>query len=392
MYDFDKPIDRKNKNSLKWEVEKKELPMWVADMDFQTAPEIIQAIQERASHGIFGYTTVPESWYDAYLHWWNSRHSFLMKKEWLVFCSGVVPAISSIVRKLTTPAENVLIQTPAYHIFFHSVANNGRRVIENALNYDGNAYSIDFTDLEQKLADPQTTLMILCNPHNPIGKIWSRETLERIGALCYKHHVVVLSDEIHCDLTNPNCNYIPFASVSEKCRNNSITCLSPTKTFNLAGLQTAAVVIPDSHLRHKVWRCFNTDEIAEPNAFSIDAAVTAFTKGEPWLNSLQKYLFENRKTAETWIETEIPQIKALKSEATYLMWLDCRNLPGDSSELCDFIRKKTGLYLSEGSQFGSNGNQFIRMNLACPRHVLKDGLERLKNGVIAYEKWMSDFC
>lgn len=210
VYDFDQIIERRNTNSLKWNVGETELPMWVADMDFETAPPIKTAILERAAHGVFGYTDLPEEWYQAYMHWWEKRHDFLIQKEWLVFCTGVVPAISSMVRKLTTPAEKVLIQPPVYNIFFNSILNNGRQVLESPLLWDGQQYSMDFANLEQKLADPQTSLMLLCNPHNLVGKIWDRETLARIGALCEKHHVTVISDEIHCDLTAPGCQYTPL--------------------------------------------------------------------------------------------------------------------------------------------------------------------------------------
>ncbi len=270
-YNFDEPVNRRNTHSLKWDVKEQELPMWVADMDFQTASEIQEAIRERAAHGVFGYSIVPEEWYQAYMGWWEKRHHFSMEKEWLVFCTGVVPAISSMVRKLTTAGENVLVQTPVYNIFFNSIVNNGRNIVESPLRYDGNTYQMDFEDLERKFSDPQTTLMILCNPHNPVGRIWSREELEQVGGLCRKYHVTVISDEIHCDLTSPGQEYIPFASVSENCKNTSITCMAPTKAFNLAGLQTAAVAVPNPNLRHKVWRGLNTDEVAEPNSFAVEA-------------------------------------------------------------------------------------------------------------------------
>ncbi len=386
MADFDSPIDRRNTNSLKWDVKENELPMWVADMDFAAAPCVRKAVEARAAHGIFGYTVIPDAWYEAYLGWWNTRHHFAMEREWLIFCTGVVPAVSSIVRKLTTPAEKVLIQTPVYNIFFHSIVNNGRQVLQSPLKYDGNAYHIDFADLEQKLADPQTTLMILCNPHNPIGKIWDRNILEQIGALAAKHHVTVISDEIHCDLTAPGCEYVPFASVSAECRKNSITCIAPTKAFNLAGLQTAAVMVPDGVLRHKVWRALNTDEVAEPNAFAVDAAIAAYTEGAGWLDTLRVYLEENKNVAREYVAAHIPQIKIVPSTATYLLWLDCTAMAGSVSAAAEFIRKKTGLYLSEGRQFGGNGEHFFRMNIACPRSVLSDGLGRLKEGLTAYEE------
>lgn len=391
-YDFDTPTERRNTNSLKWDVAQGELPMWVADMDFQTAPEIREAIMKRAEHGIFGYSVIPDAWYEAYIQWWKMRHGYTMERDWLIFCTGVVPAISSIVRKLTTPAEKVLIQTPVYNIFFNSILNNGRQVLESPLRYDGKEYRIDFADLEEKLSDPQTALMILCNPHNPTGKIWDRQTLEKIGALCSRHHVTVVSDEIHCDLTDPEESYVPFASASETCRQISITCMAPTKAFNLAGLQTAAVSVPDEVLRHKVWRALNTDEAAEPNAFAVEAAVAAFTRGADWLDALRDYLYENKKLAEAYIEKEIPDVRAVASQATYLLWLDCSGLIGCGREAAGFLRRETGLYLSEGSQYGGNGADFLRMNIACPRAVLKDGLERLKNGLAAYSVWAAEQC
>lgn len=391
-YDFDTPTERRNTNSLKWDVAQGELPMWVADMDFQTAPEIREAIMKRAEHGIFGYSVIPDAWYEAYIQWWKMRHGYTMERDWLIFCTGVVPAISSIVRKLTTPAEKVLIQTPVYNIFFNSILNNGRQVLESPLRYDGKEYRIDFADLEEKLSDPQTALMILCNPHNPTGKLWDRQTLEKIGALCSRHHVTVVSDEIHCDLTDPGESYVPFASVSETCRQISITCMAPTKAFNLAGLQTAAVSVPDEVLRHKVWRALNTDEAAEPNAFAVEAAVAAFTRGADWLDALRDYLYENKKLAAAYIEKEIPGVRAVASQATYLLWLDCSGLIGCGREAAGFLRRETGLYLSEGSQYGGNGADFLRMNIACPRAVLKDGLERLKNGLAAYSVWAAEQC
>lgn len=383
-YDFDRITDRRNTDSLKWDVAANELPMWVADMDFETAPAIKEAVEARAAHGIYGYTILPDAWYDAYIGWWQNRHGFTMERDWLIFCTGVVPAISSIVRKLTTPAEKVLVMTPVYNIFFNSIRNNGREILECPLHFDGQSYSVDLAELEQKLADPQTTLMLLCNPHNPIGKIWDRETLAAIGTLCRRHHVTVVADEIHCDLTTPGCDYVPFASVSEDCRTNSITCLAPTKAFNIAGLQTAAVSVPDPTLRHKVWRGLNTDEVAEPNAFAVTAAIAAFTKGAPWLSELRAYIAENRKVTTAFVEKEIPQIHVVGGDATYLLWLCCNSLRTDSETLAAFIRRETGLYLSAGGAYGGDGDTFLRMNIACPRSTLEDGLERLKKGIEAF--------
>ncbi len=383
-YDFDTVVDRRGSASLKWDGAEDELPMWVADMDFKAAPEILEELQRRLSHGVFGYSVVTDEWYDAICGWWESRHRFRMERDWLIFCTGVVPALSSMVRKLTTVGENVLIETPVYNIFFNSIVNNGRNVVESPLHYDGAGYSINFIDLEKKLSDPQTSLMILCNPHNPIGKIWDRETLARIGHLAAKHHVTVVSDEIHCDLTSPGKEYVPFASVNDECRENSVTCIAPTKAFNLAGLQTAAVVVPDPVLRHKVWRALNTDEVAEPNALAVPAAVAAFTKGAGWLDALRGYISENRRAVTAFLKANIPQITPVRSEATYLAWLDCGRLCGDTSNLQVFLRRETGLNVCEGGQYGQSGSAFLRMNIACPRKTLDDGLERLLSGVTKF--------
>lgn len=383
-YDFGSLTDRRNTNSMKWDVDENVLPMWVADMDFKTAPEIIEAIQEKVEKGIFGYTIVPDAWYQAISSWWERRHHFQIDKEWLIFCTGIVPAISSAVRKMTSVGENVLVQTPVYNIFFNSIVNNGRNIVENKLLYDGKNYSIDFEDLENKLSNPQTTMMIICNPHNPIGKVWNKETLERIGELCFKYHVLVLSDEIHCDLTDTQHEYIPFASVSEICAKNSITCISPTKAFNIAGLQTAAVVVPDKVLRHKINRALNTDEVAEPNAIAMEATIAAFTKGEAWLNELRVYLQENRKFVNEFIESELPELYLVPAHATYLLWIDCRLITEDTSYLCQFLRKETGLYISDGESYGKTGRGFVRINMACPRERLEDGLARLKKGIELY--------
>lgn len=376
-YDFDTVIDRRATNACKWEIGADELPMWVADMDFRTAPEITEAIAARAAHGIFGYTAVPDAWYEAYINWWRSRHGIEYKASQLIFSTGVIPTISSCVRKLTTPAENVLIMTPVYHVFRNCIRNNGRNVLECPLQYDGTAYHIDWALLEQQLADPQTTLMLLCNPHNPIGKIWDRETLAKIGALAAENGVIVLSDEIHCDLTDPDCSYVPFASVSEQCAQNCVVCVSPSKAFNLAGLQSSAAIVPNPRLRHRVWRALNTDECGEPNAFAVQAAVTAFTRGGAWLDALREYLYENKQTVDAYLRAHIPQIRLVPAEATYLLWLDCSALHQDSDVLARQIRAQTGLYLSNGKQFG-NGEHFLRMNIACPRTLLTDGLRRLE--------------
>jgi len=380
-YDFDTNIDRRGTGSIKWDVKENELPMWIADMDFKTAPAIIEKLKNRVEHGVFGYNNVPEEWYKAYINWWERRHSFRMEKEWLIFCTGVIPAISSIVRKLTTPDEKVIIQTPVYNTFYNSIFNNGVRPLESPLIYEDGDFKMDIDDLEEKMSDPQASLFILCNPQNPSGNIWSREELKKIGELALKHNVAVISDEIHCDITDPGFEYIPFASVSEECRKVSITCIAPTKAFNLAGIQTAAVSVPDKFLRHKVWRGLNTDEVAEPNVFACDAAIAAFDEGGDWLDALREYLAENKRIACEYIEREIPEIKAVMSHATYLLWIDISSTNMNGRQAMDFLREKTGLFLLDGTIYGGIGKNFLRMNLGCTRENLFDGLERLKAGL-----------
>ena len=377
-YDFDTVNDRRSEFSMKWDVNDGELPMWVADMDFKTAPEITEAIVKRAEHGIFGYTDVPARWKNAVISWYKKRHSLTIEYDSLMFSTGVVAAISSIVRKLTTPNENVVLLTPIYNIFFNSIINNGCRALECPLIYDGEKYEINWTDFEEKLSDKQTTLFILCNPHNPTGVIWDRETLAKIGALCKKYHVTVISDEIHCDISDPGYDYVPFASVNDECKYNSITCIAPTKTFNLAGLQTSAVYVPDEYLFHKVWRALNTDEVAEPNVFAMTASIAAYEHGEKWLDELREYLYLNKKAVRGFIEKNIPEINIVNSHATYLLWLDCSKICENTDALADDIRAKTGLYLSKGSAFGKGGEAFLRMNTACPKRTIDDGLGRLK--------------
>lgn len=386
-FDFDKITDRRGTASLKWDVGENELPLWVADMDFPTAPAIREALEKRVAYGIFGYSVVPDSWAESYIGWWKARHQFEIKPDWLIFTTGIVPAISACVRKLTTPAEKVLVQTPCYNIFFNSIVNNGRFPVESPLAFDGEKYSIDFARLEKDLSDPQVSLMILCNPQNPTGNIWSKDDLAKIGELCKKHGVTVFSDEIHCDIAEPGKGYVPFASASETCAEISVTGIAPTKCFNIAGINTAAVVVPNPILRHKVWRALNTDEVAEPNAFAVDAAVAAFTKGGEWLDSLNKYLFDNRKFAADFIggfdrlNSRNAHFTVVSGEATYLLWVKVPASFGSGDEFASNLRKETGLYIAGGSEYGRAGENFVRINIACPRPVLEDAMKRFEKFV-----------
>lgn len=383
MFDFSAEISRLNTGSLKWDVKENELPMWVADMDFATAPCIKKAVMRRAEHGIYGYSIVPTEWYDAIIGWWKQKHNFCIDREWLQFSTGVIPAISSIVTRITNVGDNIAVMTPVYDIFFHSIENFGRHVLECKLDYNDGIYSIDFNKLEEILSNPLTTMLILCNPHNPIGKVWNKDELKIIGEMSEKYGVTVLSDEIHCDITDPNISYIPFASVSERCKNNSVTCISASKAFNLAGLQSAAVCVSNPVLRNKIFRGLNSNEVAEPNCFAIGATISAFTEGEQWLKELNGYIYDNKLEVKKILN--IPQIKIVESQATYLLWIDCSNLVDSTDDFCGFLKRSTGLYISPGSQYRGNGKKFVRMNIACPRSRLNDGLFRFIKGINSYK-------
>lgn len=378
IFNFDEITDRRNTNSVKWNIKENELPLWIADMDFKTAPAVQEALIKRVQHGIFGYSDIPDAWSESYISWWKKRHNFEIKKDWLIFATGIVPAISTCVRKLTYPAEKVLVQTPCYNIFFNSIVNNGRFPVESPLGFDGKSYFMDFERLEKDLSDPQVSMMILCNPQNPTGNIWTKEDLARVGELCKKYGVTVFSDEIHCDIAEPGKGYIPFASASEACAEVSVTGIAPTKCFNIAGIHTAAVVVPNDLLRHKVWRALNTDEAAEPNAFAMDATVAAFTKGEDWLNALNEYIFENKKHAVNFIKNLSADFTVISGDATYFLWVKVK---GSGDEFAENLRKETGLYIAGGSEYGKAGESFVRINTACPRTVLNDALSRLEKFV-----------
>ena len=385
-FDFDRIIDRRNTHSYKWDVKADELPMWVADMDFGTEPAVVEAIEKRLRQGAFGYNTVPDSFRESIIRWWQRRHRFTMEKEWILYCTGVVPAISSIVRKMTEIGDDIVVLAPVYNIFYNSILNNGRKVLASELRYADGSYAIDFADLEEKLARETTSLFIFCNPHNPIGKVWDRPTLERIAELCIKHDVLVVSDEIHCDLTHIGHAYIPFASLSKEIADRTISCIAPTKTFNIAGLQTAAIVIPNPEIRKQVDRGINTDEVAEPNTFAIQAAEAAFDEGEEWLEELREYLELNREFLIGSLKELVPEVQVIEAEATYLAWIDCAAITEDTKALCAFIREKTGLYLSAGDIFGGNGSRFVRWNYACPKALLEDGIQRFVEGVALCQK------
>jgi cystathionine beta-lyase len=384
-YNFDKLPNRRHTYSLKWDVEDNVLPMWVADMDFEVAPCIKKAIQRRVDIGAYGYSNIPDEFFLAIQNWWKRRYNYVFDTKDMIYSSGIVAAISSMVRKLTTVGENVLIQSPTYNIFYNSIYNNGRNIVSNDLVYENGNYHIDFDDLENKMKDPQTTLMILCNPHNPIGKIWTKEELAKIGFLAKKYGVIVISDEIHCDLTTPGKRYIPFASVNEVNKDVCVTCVAPSKTFNLAGLQSACIIASNPLIHHHVWRGLNTDEVAEPNFFSMEADIAAYNEGEDWADELIEYIHQNKLLVKEYLEKNLPRLHLVLGEATYLVWIDVSSYTNDSVSLVSYIKNETGLFLNEGLEYGKNGNNFVRMNLGTSKANVLDGLNRLKEALDKFD-------
>ena len=375
-YDFESVIDRKGTSSLKWDLFDDDVPMWVADMDFKVAPAIENAILKRAGHPLYGYTIVPDELFEAYIGWWDRRYGFRMSRENMAYSIGVMPSISSMIRCLTDVGDNILIQTPVYHVFFYVIEDNNRNVLENELIYEDGEYRIDFDDLDEKLSEAE--MMILCNPHNPIGKIWSKDDLSRIGELCKKHDVILISDEIHCDLTDPGVKYNPFGS-----SDNVITCLSPSKSFNIAGFQSSIVHTQNAELLDKVKAQMHVDNSDSCNVFAASAVIAAYDESEEWLEELKDVLYENKQIVKDYLAHELPVIKLVECDATYLLWLDCSALNVPSKVLSGFLRDNQGLFLSAGIDFGVNGDNFLRMNIACPQELLREGLARLKAGITA---------
>ena len=379
-YDFDEIIDRRGTNCVKWDSAENPavLPMWVADMDFRAAPAIIDALRRRVDHGIFGYTRVPQSYYDAITGWFARRHGWNIDKNWIIYTSGVVPALSAIIKALTVPGDKVLIQTPVYNCFFSSIRNNGCEIVESPLVYADNTYSIDFEDLERKVSDPKVKAMILCNPHNPAGRVWSRDELIRIGEICIRHDVVVIADEIHCELVKPGYEYTPFASISEEFSRHCVSCVSPSKAFNIAGLQIANIVCADAGRRAKIDRAININEVCDVNPFGVIALEAAYNEGAEWLDQLLEYIHGNYEYMRRFCEEHLPDFPIIKLEGTYLVWMDCRKFGMTSAELEKALIQDAKLWLNAGTMYGKDGEGFMRWNIACPRTRMIEGLKRFE--------------
>ncbi len=388
-FNFDERIERLGSNCFKWDFAPKIfgssdiLPMWVADMDFKSPPEVVDALYERVDHGVFGYGARPDSYYASFIAWAKKRYGFAIEKEHILFSPGIVPALSLCVAAFTAPGDGVIIQPPVYPPFAGVVKDWGRKVIENNLKRgaDGGAYEIDFADLEAKAKSGGAKMIFLCAPHNPVGRVWKAEELERVLDICVKNNILVVSDEIHADIIYSGNRHICPATVSKKAAENMITLMSPSKTFNITGLSISSAVISDKKLREAFSAQAERLHISQTNVFGITAFEAAYTHGEPWLTALLEYLENNRDRALDFIARELPRLTAIKPESTFLMWINFEKLGMKQDKLNEFIIKKARLGLNDGAAFGEAGNGFMRLNFACPRAVLDEGLSRLKNAV-----------
>ncbi|MHA2128075.1 MAG: MalY/PatB family protein [Promethearchaeota archaeon] len=386
-WSFDKVIDRTDTQSAKWEYYDKDLlPLWVADMDFRVPQPIIDAIINRAKHGIFGYSYYHDAYYNAVMSWFKRRYDWVINRDWLAFTPGVIPAINIALLSFTNPGDKIIVQNPVYYPFYGAIQNNGRQVTFNQLKLSNGVYRMDFDDLKQKVRDPRTKLLILCSPHNPVGRVWNKEELAQLGKICFENEIIVVSDEIHCDLVYPEYKHTNFASINKDFALNSITCTSLSKTFNLAGLQLSNIIIPNQKLKKTFMNTIESVFIPEefgylPNNLSLAAFTAGYEKCDDWLDSLILYLQENLEFLKSYLKKNIPLIKVNEPEGTYLVWLDFRKLGIAYDQLETFLLEKAKVILDDGIKFGGGGEGFQRINIACPQSILKSALERIHNAI-----------
>lgn len=385
-YDFSRPTERRGTDSYKWDSapEADIIPLWVADMDFETFPCITEALQRRVAHGIFGYTRVPEAYYEAVCNWFGKHHGWHINREDIIYTSGVVPAVSAVIKALTLPGDQVIVQGPVYNCFFSSIRNNGCETVSNSLIYNKEElrYEIDFDDLERKLAHERARLMLICNPHNPGGRVWTRDELTRVAELCHKYGVRVVSDEIHCELTLYDNEYVPFGSLPDELSRDSITCCSPSKAFNTAGLQIANIVCRDAEVRNRIDRAININEVCDVNPFGVIALQAAYSdEGYEWLTQLRAYISSNYDLLRERFARELPKCKVMRMEGTYLAWIDCSELHISSDKIEEMLMHENKVWVNAGSMYGTEGAAFIRINMACTSELLNEGITRIVKGL-----------
>lgn len=379
-YDFNKIVKRRHTGSLKWDATDAEdvIPLWVADMDFEVAPAIQEALRKRIEHGVFGYSQLDKTYYDAIVSWFARRHDWEIDPQWIIYTSGVVPAISSTLKALTLPGENVLVMTPVYNCFFSSIQNQGCRILETELRQTGDGYEIDWDDFENKCKDEKTTVFLLCNPHNPAGRVWTKEELQKIGDICYINNVCVVSDEIHCELIMPGYHFTPFATTSKRNQENSVTLNSPSKSFNIAGLQIANIICKDAVKRRRIDRVINIYELCDVNCLGPEALKAAYNESEEWLDELNDYIWGNYTMLRDFFHHNLPQAQVLRLEGTYLAWINIKAFRLSSDEAMKKLLKEGRVFVNSGTAYGKHaGEGYLRINMACPRTTLRQGLERL---------------
>jgi cystathionine beta-lyase len=386
-YNFDSIIDRRNTNCLKYDfmLERKKrndlLPLWVADMDFRLPDEILSDIQNAVSHGIFGYSDVKEDYFKAVQYWFEEEFHWTVQREWLIKTPGVVFAIAQAIKAFTQEGDAVMIQQPVYYPFSECIINNHRKLVNNQLRYNDGKYTMDLEDFENKIIQEKVKLFILCSPHNPVGRVWTEAELNAIGDICLKHNVLIVSDEIHCDFTYPGHHHTIFASLKQEYSMNSITCTSPSKTFNMAGLQVSNIFIPNPELRKAFCHEVNASGYSQLNALGLVACKSAYTKGRPWLNEVKNYIEGNLSYVRSFLKEKLPEIKLVEPEGTYLIWLDCSELGINYKELEDLVIDKANLWLDGGIIFGKDTALFERINIACPRSIVEEALNRLERAI-----------
>ena len=375
-YNFDEIIERRGTNCVKWDESPSAdtIPLWVADMDFRVAPAIQKALQRRVEHGVFGYNIVPESYYQAVISWFQRRHQWTISREDILYTTAVVPAMSVVIKALTMPGEKVLILSPAYNCFFSSIRNNGCEVLESPLKHVDDTFEVDWQDFEAKCADEKTTLFLLCNPHNPCGRVWTREELQRMSDICRQHGVIVISDEIHCELVMPGHTFVPFGTVADEW----VVMNSPSKNFNTAGLQIANIITPNAAWRRRIDRAININEVCDVNPFGIIALEAAYNNSENWIDELNQYLWGNYLALCQFFAEHLPQFTVCKLEGTYLPWVDVSALGIPVDQLCDRLLTEGKVWVNPGTMYGpETGKGYIRINIACPRSQLMEGLRRI---------------
>lgn len=375
-YNFDEPVVRRGTNCVKWDesADPDMIPMWVADMDFRVAPAIQKALERRVAHGVFGYNIVPESYYEAVISWFRRRHHWEIERQSILYTTAVVPAMSCVIKALTMPGEKVLILSPAYNCFFSSIKNNGCEVLESPLKAVADSFEVDWADFEAKCADEKTTLFLLCNPHNPCGRVWKREELQRMYDICHRHGVTVASDEIHCELIMPGYEFVPFGTVTDDC----VVMNSPSKNFNTAGLQIANIITKNPSWRRRIDRAININEVCDVNPFGIVALEAAYNESEDWLDELNQYLWQNYQALCDFFARELPQLKVTRLEGTYLVWVDISALGVKADELAGRLLDEAHVWVNAGTMYGpQTGEGYIRINIACPHSQLMEGLRRM---------------